>query len=107
MAEHHRLAVISPGVAYLTGPRLIAEPLFTSFEILDSLPFDRRKLALYLRAHNVGRLEIKHRGVTIDPDRLRAEMKVRGEMASTLIITRICDRVTVLVAERIEPQGVT
>lgn len=107
VAAHHGLASISQGVAYLTGPRLVVEPLLASFEIIDSLPFDRRKLALYLRARNVGRIEIKHRGVTLDPHRLRAEMKIRGDSASTLIITKIRGRATVLVAQRIESQGVT
>lgn len=107
LAARHELTAVAPGVAYLTGPQLLADPLLAAFEVLDTLPFDRRTLATYLRARDVGRLEIKHRGLILDPDRLRMELKLRGDMAATLIIARFAGRATVFVAQRVTGQGMT
>ena len=105
LAARHELTAIASGIAYFTGPRLIAEPLMTAFDIIDSLPFDRRTLGAYLRERNVGRVEIKHRGLTLDPDRLRKELKLRGDDAAVLIVTKLGRRAAVFVAQRVADGG--
>jgi hypothetical protein len=49
----------------------------------------------------VGRVEIKKRGVAVDPDKLRRTLKLRGDNEATLILTRIGKRETAIVAERV------
>lgn len=107
LAVRHELQAVTPGVAYLTGSRLLSEPLLAAFEVLDALPFDRRTLVAYLKARDVGRVEIKHRGLSLDPDRLRKELKLRGDAAAVLIITKLAGLATVLVAQRLVTPGVT
>ena len=46
-------------------------------------------------------LEIKKRGVDIDPEKLRRDLKLRGDNAATLLITRIAGRATAILAMRL------
>jgi hypothetical protein len=105
LAAQYALATISPGIAYLTGPQPLSEPLLTAYEVLDRLPFDRRALAAYLREREVGRVEIKHRGLPLDPDKLRAQLKLRGSEAATLLVTKMAGHGTVFVVRRFADGG--
>ena len=49
----------------------------------------------------IGQLEIKKRGVDIDPEKLRRELKLRGDNAATLLITRVAGRPTAILAQRV------
>lgn len=85
-AASHGLARVAFGVEYFVGPAPIASPWSAVFEIEEELPFDRRKLKAWLRARNVGRLEIKVRRARVVPEELRRELKVPGDEARTLLI---------------------
>ncbi|TWT42846.1 class I SAM-dependent methyltransferase [Botrimarina hoheduenensis] len=85
LAAKHGLAAFAQ-VAYLTGPARVADPLLSAFRVLEILPLQRSRLAQWLKQRDVGRLEIKCRGVPIDPAALRKELKPRGDAALTLLI---------------------
>ncbi|MCI0361898.1 MAG: class I SAM-dependent methyltransferase [Planctomycetaceae bacterium] len=103
----HALAAVSPGVAYLTSDASIDEPAADSFEILDVLPLDRKRLREYLRQRHIGRLEIKKRGVPIDPAKLRQEVIGAGEGEAMLVVSRVGGRVDgavqAMVVRRVNP----
>ena len=44
LAEQHDLAAITPGIGYLTGDQVVADPALAGFAIRDVLPFDRRRM---------------------------------------------------------------
>ena len=56
-----------------------------------------------LRERHIGQLEIKKRGVDIDPEKLRRDLKLRGNNAATLLITQIAGRPTAILAQRVSP----
>ena len=67
-----------------------------------ALPLERAELiARALRDRGIGTLEIKKRGVDIDPATLRTKLKLRGPEAATLFVTRIGDRRVTLLADRV------
>lgn len=99
-AEHH-LKALSGGGTYLTGPTAIAEAALSAFEVLQVLPLRTRALAQHLKARHIGQLEIKKRGVDVEPEKLRRELKLRGDNAATLIITPIAGRPTAILAQRV------
>ncbi|HVU41008.1 MAG TPA: class I SAM-dependent methyltransferase [Xanthobacteraceae bacterium] len=101
LAAEHALAAITPGVGYLTGDRLVTDAALAGFAIRDVLPLDRRRLRAALRAHGIGRLEIKKRGVDVDIEKLRQELKLSGDSAATLILLPRAGHPTAIVAERI------
>lgn len=102
LACEHGLDALIPGGGYLTGDRpIVDDGALAAFEVVDSMPFDRRKVREWLAARNVGRLEIKKRGVEIDLERLRRELRLHGDAPGCLILLRRSDRVTAVLALRI------
>jgi hypothetical protein len=101
LAQQYQIAAVHPGSVYLTGDVSHDCPLLTTFEILDALPFDKKRLRGRLAECNVGRLEIKQRGVEVDVEQLRRELQPRGDAALSLILVRRGDRVTAVLARRV------
>jgi hypothetical protein len=100
LASQHALTGLGNGATYLTGPQPIDDTALACFEVADILPLEPRKLARYLARRRIGRLEIKKRGVDIDPEKLRRELKPKGDNAAALLITRAGGRIIVIVAAR-------
>jgi hypothetical protein len=102
LASEHGLSTITPGIAYLTGDLLVNDAALDSFEVVELLPLRATALREWLKQRSIGQLEIKKRGVDVDPERLRQELRPAGDNAATLIITRIDGRRTVIAARRVE-----
>jgi SAM-dependent methyltransferase len=101
LAAQRHLAAIAPGGVYLTGDQATPDPALAWFEITDVLPFDIKRLKSLLRERRCGRLEIKKRGVPHDPEQVRRQLRVPGDAAATLFITRVRDAVTAILARRV------
>jgi hypothetical protein len=69
--------------------------------VLDRLPADERQLRRALAARGIGTLEIKKRGVDVDPAALRTRLKLRGDASATIVLTREEGRHVVLLVERV------
>jgi predicted RNA methylase len=91
---------VGPGIAYLSGTGLAASPFLTPFAIDAVLPFDPQRIRKELRARGVGRLEIKKRGVDLDPASFRTRLALQGDEEAVLIVTRTADRRVALVCHR-------
>lgn len=83
---------VGPGIAYLTGDSPVDSPFLASFAIDAVLPFDRARIKKELRARGIGRLEIKKRGVDLDPATFRTSLALRGAAEAVLIVTRSAER---------------
>jgi hypothetical protein len=101
LAAEHGLFALAAGPTYLTGPCPIDDAALACFEVAEVLPLQRRKLAGYVRERAIGELEIKKRGVDIDPQQLRRDLKLRGDKAATLLIMPVADRPTAILAHRV------
>lgn len=86
---------------YIGSPVLVHTPFASAFEVKDVLPLDIRRLKKYLSERGVGVLEIKVRGVKISPEKLRAELGLKGSQAATVLLTTLDEGVRAIVAERI------
>ncbi|MCC6494148.1 MAG: hypothetical protein IT424_14135 [Pirellulales bacterium] len=104
LANERNLATLGRGGAYLTGDASWRDSLLQIFEVLDCLPMRSHDLAKYLAGRGVGRVEIKKRGVAVDPDRLRQRLKLRGDNEATIVLTRIEQRQIAIVVRR-PPRG--
>ena len=94
--------LLDPHLAYLTGDVGVATPFATGYAVRERLPFDRRALRRWLAQHQVGRLEIKQRGTTVDPAKLRRELRPEGPNAATFVVSRTPGGTVVLVADRLQ-----
>jgi SAM-dependent methyltransferase len=102
LAAGHGLERVSAGVAYLSADAPSENPALASFEIAEVLPFETRRLAAHLRKLGIGTLEIKKRGVDVNPQQLRRELKLRGDQSATLILTPHNGKQIAILAHRIE-----
>ncbi|MBK4348350.1 class I SAM-dependent methyltransferase [Lacisediminihabitans changchengi] len=93
--------MLSTGIAYLTSDTLVTTPFASAFRVSDVLPYDERTLRKELARRGIGSLEIKKRGVDVDPAALRRKLQLKGKASATLFVTRVAGRHTALLAERV------
>ncbi|MBD7958527.1 SAM-dependent methyltransferase [Microbacterium sp. Sa4CUA7] len=101
VARELHAGMLAPGMAYLTGDAAVTSPFVSSFRVREQLPSDVKGLAKALRERGIGTLEIKKRGVDVDPAALRTKLKLKGAESATLLITRIGTRRLTLLADRV------
>ena len=93
--------MLDPHIAYLAADEPVSSPFASCFRVIEQLPFDERTIKKALAARDVGVLEIKKRGVDIDPAVLRTRLALKGTASATLIVTRLGERRVALLAERV------
>lgn len=92
-------ARIDEHLAYLTSDRPASTPLARSYRVIDVAPYSVKRLRAELRRREVGIVEIKTRGVDVDPARLRRELKPVGHSALTVILARVAEHHLAILAE--------
>jgi hypothetical protein len=100
-ASQQGLTGVSEGIAYLSSESLISSPWLKTYEVLETLPLDELTIRKALAQRGIGRLEIKKRGVDITPEELRPKLKLKGEGAATLILTKVGDARRALIVQPI------
>jgi hypothetical protein len=101
LAVDQRLTAMAVGVAYYTADSPSLHPALACFEVLEIMPFRERQLRTWLRERRIGRLEIKKRGVPIDPETLRRQLQLDGPDEATVLLARIGGRITAILARRV------
>jgi hypothetical protein len=100
LAAEHGLCALAAGATYLTGPAAIHDAALDGFEVIDVLPLRGPTLVKYFCERGIGELEIKKRNVDVEPEKLRRELKLRGDRSATLLVTPINGRATAIVGNR-------
>ena len=89
-------------LAYLVGPPGRRSPLVSSFEILVQTPLRREAIQAALDELGWSQLEIKKRGVDLEPEEFRKKLRIRGRNGpGTLVLTRAHGRHTGLLCRRV------
>jgi hypothetical protein len=101
LARQLNARMLSDSIAYLTADTAVATPFATCFRVLDSFPYDEKRLKKELATRGVGTLEIKKRGIDVDPAQLRKKLSLKGKASATVILTRVAGRHTALLCERV------
>ena len=61
-----------------------------TFEVLDELPFARKRLRAALRERGYSDVVVKKRGVAVVPEELRRDLRLTGDgPTATLVLTRV------------------
>lgn len=100
LAASHGLETLGPGAVYLTGDAAPDEPLLAAFGVEGVLPLRTSVVADYLRARRVGRVEIKKRGIEVDPEAFARGLRLDGDGSATLFLTRVGTARMTIVARR-------
>jgi SAM-dependent methyltransferase len=91
VAAHLDGWLLDPQIAYICTSKAVSSPWVTSYEVLDVLPFQLKRLRAYLRARDVGQVVVKKRGSAVDVDELRRSLRLdrAGAERRTLVLTRV------------------
>lgn len=101
LADHLDAGAIAPGIAYLSGDRLQDTPFAEAFEVLEALPTAEKALRAWVRHNEIGVLEIKKRGIDLDPAELRRRLRPAGTRSATLVLTPTPSGAVALVVRRL------
>jgi hypothetical protein len=93
--------MLDPTIAWITADEPAATPFGQSFRVLERFPLDVKTLKRELSARGIGALEIKKRGVDVDPAEFRTRLALKGDATATLVLTRIAGARVALLAERL------
>ena len=80
---------LDSGVGYVTSDNCLDVGYARRFAVTDSMPLNVKALRAFLRDRDVGNVTIKKRGVTLDADGLRRQLRLSGTVEMTLVITRV------------------
>ena len=87
LASQTGLLRVSASAPYLTGD-LPEIPSARSYQVVDVLPMREKTVGKYLKAHRIGRVEVKKRGVDCQPAALQKAWKNDGSDSATILICR-------------------
>ncbi|WP_173474363.1 hypothetical protein [Fibrobacter succinogenes] len=102
LAHDESTHLISPGIAYVTSEKPLPAPGFSNFEVLDSAEISTGAVRAMLKAHDIGKLTLKLRGVKVDPDQEIKRLKPKGKNTATLFYTRLNGEKIAILTRRIE-----
>lgn len=93
--------MIDEKIAYLTSDAALTSPFVQSFRVREVMSANPKTITSALKAHGIGTLEIKKRGMDIDPAAFRKKLTLRGDGSATLILTRIGSQRRAILADRV------
>jgi hypothetical protein len=86
-------AELAAGVGYVTSGVARELPWARRFRVVEAMPLSTKSLSRWLRDRGHDRVTIKKRGVTLDADLLRRQLKMtgrgKGGSEATLVLTRV------------------
>ena len=93
--------MLDPKIAYLTGDTAVTSPFVQTFRVREVTAANPKAINQALRRGDIGTIEIKKRGMDIDPATFRKKLTLRGSAAATLILTRVGSRRMAILADRV------
>ena len=94
---------VDTGLGYVVSEARVDVPFARRYAVREAMPFGVKSLRAWLRQHGVTGLTIKKRGVRLDDDELRRQLRIgrkAGDGAqATVILTRVAGQQVVLVVD--------
>ena len=84
-------AELDAGVGYVGSTPVRRRPLRPRYAVVEAMPFNVKALRGWLRDHGIDRLTIKKRGVSVDADLLRRQLRLpaKGHNEAIVVLTRV------------------
>ena len=100
IANRYDLKKLATDMVYLTGDEVVKDRLLRRFQVEEIMPIDPRKIAARLKEMDVGRLEIKLRGVHKFLTEKFERLKLSGNETRVLFLTRHRKTQVAIIAKR-------
>ena len=101
LARTHDAQMIDPTIAYMTSQHPASSPLVQCFRVRDSVPYSTKNVHRLIAGAGLGTVEIKKRGIDVDPAAMRTTLPLEGTASATLILTRVAGTKTAILADRV------
>ncbi|MGL3149441.1 THUMP-like domain-containing protein [Microbacterium sp. A82] len=101
VARSLEAGMLDEKIAYITGDAALTSPFVQSFRVREVTAANPKAINAVLRAGDIGTLEIKKRGMDIDPAAFRKKLNLKGTKSATLILTRTGDKRMAILADRV------
>jgi hypothetical protein len=105
LARSFDATMIDASIAYVSSAKAHQSLLMQGFQIIDQVPYSPKNVNALIAGANLASLEIKKRGIDIDPAELRKTLPLSGSGTATLILTRVKGQKTALLAKRLGSVG--
>jgi hypothetical protein len=94
-------AELDAGVGYVGSSRSVEVPYARRYAVVEAMPFNVKALRGWLRDHGIDRLTIKKRGVSVDADLLRRQLRLpaKGRSEAIVVLTRVRSNQVALVVK--------
>ncbi len=83
---------IDKRIAFLSADAVLYTPFARTLRVIDSAPWNQKKLPAKLRGLDIGAVDIRRRGLAGDVDQLHRDLKLSGSRRATLVMTRVQGR---------------
>ena len=83
---------IDEKIAFLSTDAPVHTPFARTLQVIDSAPWDQRRLPARLRALDIGAADIRRRGLAGDVESLHRQLRLSGSLRATVVMTRVQDR---------------
>ncbi|MGD8148573.1 THUMP-like domain-containing protein [Ornithinimicrobium sp. Y1694] len=104
---------VDSGVGYVTAPTVVPLPWARWYAVQDHLPLQAKVVRGWLRERGFTRVTLKKRGVTLDPDRFRTELRLKGgrrggdqgadpSKEAVLVLTRVAGRPSAIAVQPLQ-----
>lgn len=90
---------LDASIAYLTADAPPDTPWARAWRVLECLPFSVKRLREALRLRGIGRVDVMKRGTAVTPDVLIPQLRLRGDGAAIVVLTRVAGAQTALICE--------
>jgi len=101
LAQQLAASLIDSTIAYLTADHLVATPFARAWQVLETMPFNLKRLRSRLHELDVGRVVVKKRGSPIDPQELERRLRLSGRRELTVFVTRVLGKPSVILGEEV------
>ncbi|MGM7697740.1 THUMP-like domain-containing protein [Microbacterium sp. A84] len=101
VARSLKSGMLDEKIAYITGDAALTSPFVQSFRVREVMAVNPKSINAVLRVNDIGTLEIKKRGMDIDPAAFRKKLNLKGSQSATLILTRTGDKRVAILADRV------
>lgn len=107
-ATQHDMSALGGQGGYYTSSQAVDSPWAQTFEVVDIIAWDDRKIRRWLRSNKIASVEIKNRLHGLDANyyqRRYASGEANAGKTITLLVTKIGERVRAIAANRVRRSG--
>jgi len=101
VAKQFQLGRLSVGSVYLTGDAMERSEFFAGFRLIEQVSMKVKKIQAALKAHDIGVVEWKNRGVDAETVARIKKSRTEGSKNGTAILTRLGKQFVCLICERL------